>query len=100
MPLMYCTGESAGLRVPLAGLNSSGQYNHIVHGALYRAGSVRREGRSRLAPELNPQLDMHTGQDAANRLSDLAYSSDYDDEGYVISSAEVFYKPSKQGNQM
>jgi hypothetical protein len=44
-PVPRCAGESAGLRLPLAGRNAEGQLHYVAHGAVYRSALARSQGR-------------------------------------------------------
>ena len=100
--ILICTkspsGESAGLRVPMAGQNSCGQSHHICHGALYRAAQAPRTGRGRNAVEpALPPTDRHLGRDAANRLESLQTPDDCEDEVHLPSSEAALTQPPPTG---
>ena len=91
-------GESAGLRIPLAGLNSAGQHHHLSHALLVRAERGRRKGRGRKAEEeWGASLMSYEGNDAAQHLQTLHYPEGYDDDGYVLSSADALTEPKPIG---
>ena len=82
-------GESGGVRVPLAGFNESGQQHHIIQGKLLRTGKARKRGKGRRYREANPPVVMHSGSEAVKRIETLENGSDYEDDGYVLSSVDA-----------
>ena len=77
------------MRVPLAGLNSDKQQHHIMHGALVRTACPRRRRAGKRAAELEPPSAMYSGPAALDLIGGLEYGSDYEDDGYVLSSLEA-----------
>lgn len=91
-------GESAGLRAALAGENAQKQKHYLLHGALYRFQGGKREGRGKRAREEgNESADRHIGQEALDKLEGLKYEEDYEDDGYVLSSADALRDPLPTG---
>lgn len=61
----------------------------MMHGVLFRTGRPRLRGHGRRTSELQPPADAHKGAEALERIAKLDYSSDYEDEGYVLSSVDA-----------
>ena len=90
-------GESSGVRVPLAGYNGSGQQHYIILGRLLRTGRARPKGKGRRYREANPPVFMHRGSEALERIEGLEYGSDYEDDGYVLSSVDMVKEEAPTG---
>ena len=83
--------------MPLAGFNASGQQHHIIQGTLLRTGKPPHKGRGRRYRETNPPVFMHRGTEALERIEALEYASDYEDDGYVLSSVDAIEEEPRKG---
>lgn len=98
MKVICCPGESGGLRAALAGENQQAHKHFLLHGALYRQQAGQRTGRGKRARERgDDSAARHLGQEALERLEALKYIDDYEDDGYVLSSADALKEPPNQG---
>lgn len=85
------------MRVPSAGFNGLGQQHHIILGKLLRTGKFRPRGKGRRYRESNPPSYLHQGTEAVERIEALEYGSDYEDDGYVLSSAAAVKEEAPTG---
>lgn len=71
----------------------------MAHGLLFRDECGKRSGRGRKATEAGQTLVMaQEGQEAAERIKDLHYPDGYEDDGYILSSAEALTGPKPSGD--
>lgn len=68
-----------------------------MHATLIRTDLPRRKGRGKREREIEPRASMHGGSDALERIEALEYGSDYDDDGYVLSSVLAVKEASVPG---
>lgn len=82
-------------------MNASGQHYHLSQALLLQAELPKRTGRGRKAEEgRGSRLVLHEGSEAAERLQSVHYPDGYEDDGYVLSSADALTAPKPAGERL